>query len=92
MGLTSKETKWKNGEHLPKECMEAFLKLKQALCSEPLVDYPRKGRPYSLIVDTCTGNDKKMGGMGPILCQTDKKGNEKVNAYSSKQLAKHEKN
>ena len=33
-----------------------------------------------------------MGGMGAILCQTDKKGNEKVFANASKQLAKHEKN
>ena len=33
-----------------------------------------------------------MGGMGAILCQTDKKGKEKVIAYASKQLAKHEKN
>ena len=90
--LTSKETKWKNGEPLPKECMEAFQTLKQALCSEPIVDYPRKDRPYSLIVDACTGNDKNMGGMGAILCQTDKKGNERVIAYASKQLAKHEKN
>ena len=46
--------------------------------------YPRKDRPYSLIVDACTGNYKNMGGMGAILCQTDKKGNEKVIAYASK--------
>ena len=70
---------------------ETFLTLKQALCSEPTVDYPRKDRPYSLIVDACTENNKNMGGMGAILCQTDKKGNEKVMVYASKQLAKHEK-
>ena len=45
--LTSKETKWKNGKPLPKECMEAFQTLKQALCSEPIVDYPRKVRLIS---------------------------------------------
>ena len=80
-----------NGEPLPDECMEAFNTLKQALCSEPIVYYPRKDRPYSLIVDACTGNDKNMGGMGAILCQTDKNGKEKVIAYASKQLAKHKK-
>jgi hypothetical protein len=31
--LTSKETKWKNGE-LPKDCLTAFNTLKQALCSK----------------------------------------------------------
>ena len=72
--------------------MEAFLTLKHALCSEPIVDYPGKDRQYSLIVDACTGNDKDMGGMGAVLCQTDQKGNEKVIAYASKQLAKHVKN
>jgi hypothetical protein len=32
--LTSKETKWKNGE------LTAINTLKQPLCSEPVVDYP----------------------------------------------------
>ena len=70
--FTSKEIKWKNGEPWPKERMEAFLTLKHSLCSEPLVDYPRKYRPYSFIVEACPGNDKNMSGMGAILCQTEK--------------------
>ena len=90
--LTSKETKWKNGQPLPEDCLKAFNSLKEALCSEPLVAYPRQNRPYSLIVDACTGNSENNGGMGAILCQTDALGRPQVIAYASKQLAKHEKN
>jgi transposase InsO family protein len=89
--LTSKETKWRGGE-LPEECMKAYNELKAALCSEPIVAYPRKNRPYSLIVDASTGGDKTIGGMGAILVQTDERGRNHAIAYASKQLAKHERN
>jgi hypothetical protein len=59
---------------------------------QTIVDYPRKNKPYWLIVDACTGNDKTIGGMGTILCQTDEQGKQRVISYASKQLAKHEKN
>jgi hypothetical protein len=65
--------------------------LKQALCSKTLVDYPRKDRHYTLIVDACTGNEKTAGGMGAILCETDEQCKEKVISCASEQLAKHEK-
>jgi hypothetical protein len=56
----------------------SFNILKQALCSVPIVDCPRKNRPYSLIVDVCTGNDKATGGLGALLCQTDEQGKQRV--------------
>ena len=90
--LTSKETKWKTGDPMPFDCLKAFNSLKEALCSEPVVGYPRQNRPYSLIVDACTGNDQNPGGMGAILCQTDQNGKPVVISFASKQLAKHEKN
>ena len=89
--LTSKETKWRGGE-LPEECLKAYNELKAALCSEPIVAYPRKHRPYSLIVDASTGGEKSIGGMGAILVQTDERGRNHAIAYASKQLAKHERN
>ena len=89
--LTSKETKWRGGE-LPEDCKRAYNELKAALCSEPIVAYPRKHRPYSLIVDASTGSDKTIGGMGAILVQTDERGKNHAIAYASKQLAKHERN
>ena len=52
--------------------MEAFQTIKQALCSEPIVDYPRKDRPYSLIVDACTESDKNMGGREPSYVRQTK--------------------
>jgi hypothetical protein len=39
--LTSIETRWKGGI-LPDDCLKAFNQLKMALCSEPVVAYPRK--------------------------------------------------
>jgi hypothetical protein len=63
-----------------------------ALCSEPVVGYPRKNLPYSLIVDAATGNKKNKGGIVAILCQTDTKNNIREVAYASRQLLKHEKN
>ena len=89
--LTSKETKWRGGD-LPEDCLKAYNELKAALCSEPIVAYPRKHRPYSLIVDASTGGEKSIGGMGAILVQTDEKGKNHAIAYASKQLAKHERN
>ena len=89
--LTSKDVRWKGGE-LPADCLQAYKTLKQALCSEPVVAYPRKNRPYSLIVDACTGNETTIGGMGAILVQTDERGIDRAIAYASKQLVKHEKN
>jgi hypothetical protein len=84
----------KNGE-LPSDYLTVFNTLKQALCYEPIVHYPRKNTPYSLIVDACTHecmHDMAIGGMGAILCQTDDQGKQRVISNASKQLAKHEKN
>ena len=68
--------------------MKAYNQLETALCSEPIVAYTRKNRPYSLIVDTSTGSDKTIGGM--VL--TDERGKYHAIAYASKKLAKHERN
>ena len=88
--LTSKEANWKDGI-LPPDCITAYNSLKTALISEPVVDYPRKNRPYSLIVDASTGTTEIAGGLGAILSQTDENGEERVIADASRQLLKHEK-
>ena len=89
--LTRKDTVWRGGE-LPAAALQAFNELKSALCSEPVVNYPRKDRPYALIVDAASGNDKSEGGLGCVLCQADSKGQLHVIAYASRSLSKHEKN
>jgi hypothetical protein len=89
--LTSKESTWK-GKDLPENYKEAIISLKNSLISQPIVDYPRKDRPFSLIVDASTGTDKIKDGIGAMLCQTDTKGEERVIGYASKQLLKNEKN
>jgi hypothetical protein len=89
--LTYKEANWKGGILTP-NCLEAFNSLKQSLISEPIVDYPRKHRPYSLIVDASTGTGEINGELGAILCQTVKDGEERGITYPSRQLLKLEKN
>jgi hypothetical protein len=77
---------------LPPDCLAVYNSLKSALVSEPIVDYTRKNRPYSPIVDPSTGTTEVAGGLGNILTQTDKHGDERLIAYLSTQLLKHEKN
>jgi hypothetical protein len=74
------------------KALEAFSILKTMLCTEPIMAYPRSGRPYALIVDPSSGTDSIEGGMGAILTQFDKKGKFHAISYASKQLIKHEKN
>jgi len=89
--LTRKDIKWRRGE-LPPEALSSFRELQTILCSEPIMDYPRKDRPYCLITDAAAGDDKHPGGLGAILTQLDENNNHKVIAYASRKLAKHEKN
>ena len=89
--LTRKDCAWRGGK-LNEEALRAFNELKTALCSEPVIAYPRKDRPYALIVDAATGNGTSEGGIGAILCQQDESKNYCVIAYASRALVKHEKN
>ena len=68
--LTRKDTVWRGGI-LPPAALRSFNELRRALCSEPVVNYPRKNRPYALIVDAASGNDKNEGGLGSVLCQAE---------------------
>ena len=89
--LMRKDCGWRGGA-LPNDAKRAFYELRSALISEPIVAYPRKDRPYALIVDASTGGEGFEGGMGAILCQQDKGGNFHVIAYGSRGLQAHEKN
>jgi hypothetical protein len=62
--LTKKECAWKGGA-LPPDALTAFKELLTYLCSEPVVDYPRKNQPYALIADASLGDDKKPGDWAP---------------------------
>ena len=89
--LTRTDSHYKGGP-LPPEAMRAFLQLKLALTSDPVVAYPRADRHYALIVDASTGSASSEGGMGAILAQVDNHGTFHVISYGSRQLVKHEKN
>jgi RNase H-like domain found in reverse transcriptase len=86
--LTKKECSWKGGQ-LPPDALQAFLELQTYLCLEPIVDYPRSNRPYTLIIDASLGDHKKPGGLGAILTQINPNGEHCVIAYASRKLQKH---
>ena len=54
------------------EALEAYIKLKSILCSEPVMAYTRSDRIYALIFDASTGTEDIECGMGAILTQIDK--------------------
>ena len=88
---TRKDSTYKSGP-ITGEILEAYLKLKGILCSEPVMAYPRGDRTYALIVDASTGTAEIEGGMGAILAQIDNKVVFHALSYPSKQVIKHEKN
>jgi hypothetical protein len=89
--LLTKDSGWKGGP-LPTEALEAFIQLKQALCSAPVLAYPRGDRPFSLATDAATGDAKRPGGLGAVLTQVGNDGFEHVVSYASRSLRPNEKN
>jgi hypothetical protein len=87
--LTKKKCSWKGGA-LPSDALTAFQELQSYLCFEPIVDYPRKDWPYTLIVDASLRDEKKLGGLGAILAQLNKQGEHFFIAYASCKLQKNE--
>jgi hypothetical protein len=71
--------------------MKTFISLKNTLISEQTVDYLKKPRYYSLILNASTGTGKINGGFGAMLCKTDEEGEERVIVYAGRQLLKHKK-
>ena len=63
--------------------MEAFLHLKQILCSTPILALPDPDKHYALIYDASMGAQDFAGGLGAILTQIDSKGCFLVIAYAS---------
>jgi hypothetical protein len=74
---------------MPSDALTAFQELQTYLCSQPIVDYPRRNRPYALIADASLGDEKKPGGLGAILKQVNKNGEHCVIAYASRKLQKY---
>ncbi|GFW44473.1 retrovirus-related Pol polyprotein from transposon 412 [Trichonephila clavipes] len=68
-----------------KECEDAFLQLKEALTSSPILIYPQPDKPF--ILDTDASNES----VGAVLSQ-EIDGQERVVAYWSKCLSKPERN
>lgn len=77
--LTQKDKKFV----LSRECEESFLFLKTALSNAPVLDYPSSTETF--ILDTDASDD----GIGAVLTQI-KEGKEKVIAFASKKLDKHQ--
>jgi hypothetical protein len=67
------------------ECQEAFLLLKEALTTSPVLTYPVSGKRF--ILDT----DASDRATGAVLSQ-EQEGQERVITYMSKAMNKHEQN
>ena len=89
--LLRKDSNWKKGP-LPLAAKTAFSKIKQILSSAPMLAYPLPNTPYILSVDAATGDELSPGGLGAILSQIDKDGQEKIVSFASRSLKEHEKN
>ncbi len=68
---------------MPPDAQKAFIELKTALTSSPIIAFPRSDRQYALITDAATGDDMHPGGMGAILTQIDNSGQFYVIAYAA---------
>ena len=67
------------------KCQQAFEKLKDALCSPPILAYPDLTKPFILTTDA-SGS-----AIGYILGQLDSEGKERVCAYNGRSLSESEK-
>ena len=89
--LTKKDNKWKGGP-LPPFAKQCFQKLKDHLCSNPIVVFPDRKRRFILQTDAATGDAERPGGLGAVLLQAQEDGSERVVAYASRALKTHEMN
>ena len=91
--LTAKDSSWQEGTPLPDDAMKAFETLRDELCAKPVLRYPRSDLMFHLSTDAATGTaDGVGGGFGAMLSQVDESNVERVVAYASRSLKKHEKN
>ena len=88
--LLKKDSKWKKGP-LPTVAANAFRYLKAALCSNPVVCHPVQDGEWHLTTDASQGDAEHPGGLGAVLTQIVKE-DERVIAYASRGLKKHERN
>jgi hypothetical protein len=69
-----------------KDQQEAFKKLKRCLTTLPILAYPDFEKPFIVFTDASTF------ALGAILSQKDEQNKERVIAYTSRSLNKHERN
>jgi hypothetical protein len=92
--LTSSKTEWRGGD-LPPAALQAFLSLRSALASAPILAYPQRKGKFHLFVDAASGSasdSEAPAGLGACLLQTQQDGSRRVVAYASRTLLDHERN
>ena len=89
--LTRQDSPWKTGP-LPPQAREAFLFLRNAISSRPVMAFPRATGRFHLFVDACLGDANNVGGLGAVLMQDQPTGEKRPIAFASRRLTKHEAN
>lgn len=88
--LTRADTQWEGGK-LPEDARQAFYALQKSISSKPILAFPTKDGQLRLYTDAALGDANAEGGLGAALMQMQN-GKERVIAYASRRLIKHEKN
>ena len=66
--LCRKDATWNEGQ-LPQDAMRAFKAIKNYICTEPILSYPRDDVEFHLFVDAALGDENNEGGLGACLMQ-----------------------
>ena len=88
--LTRNDSQWEGGK-LPADARQAFFELRQLISAAPILAFPTRNGHFKLYTDAALGDSKAEGGLGAALMQMQD-GKERVIAYASRRLIKHEKN
>ena len=87
--LLKSDSPWKSGP-LPPRAKHAFIALRQALTSNPVVAFPDPNKKFTLHCDAAAGDEANPGGLGAVLTQHTEKGPVAV-AFASRALTAAEK-
>ena len=77
---------------IPKDAIQAFYTIRDALISEPVAAFPRADWKFALVSEANQPSSLQKGCMSASLCQIDEHGSFHVLSHASRQFLNHEAN